>query len=122
MEILGGMSGGAVVNADGYLVGILSSSLDGGPSFVTLIWEAMRLDVKGTIPKLSTYDRVSLLAARERNAAKIKGSIRRNPFGDVIFSLPDAEAELFRNSLSIITIESARTPYPSGRDRLVRRG
>lgn len=99
MEALGGMSGGAVVNADGNLVGIVSSSIDGGPSYVTLIWEALRLDVKPPIAKLSMGEKVSLFHARARNLAKIKGDVSRDPFGDVTFRLPDEEATLFRNSL-----------------------
>jgi len=35
MDTKGGMSGGPVVNADGDLVGIVSSSIEGGPTYVT---------------------------------------------------------------------------------------
>ncbi len=49
MDTIGGMSGGAVMNADGYLVGIISSSMAGGPSYITLIWDAIRYSVKGTV-------------------------------------------------------------------------
>jgi len=109
METFGGMSGGAVVNSDGLLVGIVSSSFDGGPSYVTLIWEALRLDIKGTIPKLAVRERVSLFGARDLGLAKIRGDVSRDPFGDVKFRLPDAEAELFRVSLPPQAIEESRT-------------
>jgi hypothetical protein len=36
-----------VVNDEGWLVGIVSSSFEGGPTYVTLIWDAMRLSVSG---------------------------------------------------------------------------
>lgn len=99
METLGGMSGGAVVNADGFLVGIVSSSWDGGPSYMTLIWDAVRLRVAGPIPKLQSVDRVSLLGARALGLAKIKGNVDRDPFGEVSIKLSDAESELMTASL-----------------------
>src|ERR1700731_1265195 len=37
----GGMSGGPAFDRDGRLVGLLSSSFDQGPSFVSLIWPAL---------------------------------------------------------------------------------
>ena len=43
MESLGGMSGGPVFNKEGRVVGIVSSSFDGGPTYVTLVWDVMRL-------------------------------------------------------------------------------
>ncbi len=110
MEAFGGMSGGAVVNADGLLVGIVSSSFDGAPTYVTLIWEALRLDVKPPIAKLSAGEKVSLLGARARNLAKIKGDVRRDPFGDVTFRLPDEEAKLFRKSLPPEALDESRNP------------
>lgn len=109
MEVLGGMSGGAVVNDKGLLVGIISSSFDGAPSYVTLIWDALRLDVKAPIPKLAAHEKVSLFGARSRNLAKIKGDVSRDPFGDVTFKLPDEEAELFRKSMPPELVDEART-------------
>ena len=38
---IGGMSGGPVFDENGFLIGILSSSIDGGPSYVSLIWMAL---------------------------------------------------------------------------------
>jgi len=41
---LGGMSGGPAFNEDGFLVGLLTSSLEGepdGPAFLSLIWPAL---------------------------------------------------------------------------------
>lgn len=37
----GGMSGGAAFNKDGLLIGTLSTSFDGGPSYVSLVWPAL---------------------------------------------------------------------------------
>ncbi|WP_142916619.1 trypsin-like peptidase domain-containing protein, partial [Klebsiella pneumoniae] len=41
MDTMGGMSGGPVVDSDGNVIGVVSSSFDGGPSYVTLIWDAL---------------------------------------------------------------------------------
>jgi hypothetical protein len=98
METIGGMSGGAVVNTDGDLVGIVSSSLEGGPSYMTLIWDALRIRVAGPIPKLSTNDTVSLLGAKALGLARLKGDVNRNPWGEVTFHLNDDEARLFAAS------------------------
>ena len=99
MDTVGGMSGGAVVNADGYLVGILSSSFDGGPSYVTLIWEALRLRVKGTIPKLQVQETVSLLGAKALGLVKLKGDVQRNPWGDFTLNLSGEEKRLIADTV-----------------------
>lgn len=99
MDTLGGMSGGAVVNSAGYLVGIVSSSFAGGPSYITLIWDAIRLRVKGTIPKLRRSETVSLLGADALGVAKLKGKVNRDPWGDVTFRLNEEEGKLFGDSI-----------------------
>lgn len=98
MNTVGGMSGGAVVNADGYLVGILSSSFEGGPSYVTLVWEALRLRVKGAVPKLQAQQTVSLLGAKALGLVKLKGDIHRNPWGDLTLNLSHEEKRLIADS------------------------
>ena len=98
METVGGMSGGAVVNAAGDLVGIVSSSIDGGPSYVTLIWDAIRFRVKGAIPKLQRDRTVSLLGAQALHQAKIDGKVSRNPWGDVTLTLSSEEGTLIESS------------------------
>lgn len=99
MDTVGGMSGGAVVNADGNLVGILSSSFEGGPSYVTLIWEAIRLRVKGAIPKLQASKTVSILGAKALGQVWLKGNVQRNPWGDVTLKLSNEENKLLMDSL-----------------------
>ena len=106
MDTVGGMSGGAVVNADGYLVGILSSSCEGGPSYVTLIWEALRFSVKGAIPKLQAQETVSLLGAKALGLVKLKGNVQCNPWGDLTLNLSEEETRLIVDSVEV----SARKP------------
>lgn len=110
MDTLGGMSGGPVVNADGRLVGIVSSSLEGGPSHITLIWEALRFRVSGATPKLMANKTVSLLGAHALGLAKLKGHVERDPFGDVTLKLSEEEGELFAASISPSVVEAATPP------------
>lgn len=108
MDTRGGMSGGPVVNADGRLVGILSSSLEGGPTHITLIWEALRFRVAGATPKLQANKTVSLLGAKALGLAKLKGHIERDPFGDVKVELSEKEGALFAASIATSTHETAK--------------
>ncbi|MEO6217042.1 MAG: serine protease [Sphingomonas sp.] len=108
MDTLGGMSGGPVFNADGRLVGIVSSSLEGGPSHITLIWEAIRFRVAGATPKLRANKTVSLLGAQALGLAKLKGHIERDPFGDVTLKLSEDEGALFAASIAPMACEAAK--------------
>lgn len=110
MDTPGGMSGGAVVNADGNLVGIVSSALDGGPSYATLIWDAVRLRVKGQVPRLQRDGRTSLLGARSWGLARLKGDIDRDPFGEVHMTLSDPEQELLAASMPPEVAANAPVP------------
>ena len=112
METVGGMSGGAIVNAQGRLVGILSSSIEGGPSYVTLLWEALRLRIKGTTPTLQVNETVTLLGARKINQAKLEGNVDRDPWGDTTIRLTDKENELL---VSAAGIEAKATGWPEAK-------
>lgn len=46
----GGMSGGPVFDSKGLLVGLLCSSIDDGPSYVSLIWPALGIKFAGGWP------------------------------------------------------------------------
>ena len=46
----GGMSGGPVFDSTGLLVGLLSSSFDEGPSYVSLLWPALVAEFEGGWP------------------------------------------------------------------------
>ena len=110
METIGGMSGGAVVNADGDLVGIVSSSLEGGPSYMTLIWDALRLRVNGPTPKLSIRPTVSLLGARDLGLVRLKGDVVRNPWGEVTVHFSEDEARLLSASAPDAFQDDGRCP------------
>lgn len=114
MEALSGMSGGPVVNDEGELVGIVSSSLDnGGPSFITLIWEALRLEVNCPPPMYDRFHQISILRAHRLGQAKVTGKVEDKPWGDVVLSFSDAEHDLFASS----TVKSTRVDEMSSPEK-----
>jgi hypothetical protein len=94
MDTKGGMSGGPVVNANGELVGIVSSSFEGGPSYVTLIWEALRINVSNVLPSLPLRGDMNLFVARELGLVKLRGQVRRSKRGNITMTLTEPESEL----------------------------
>ena len=107
MDTMGGMSGGPVVDSDGNVIGVVSSSIDGGPSYVTLIWDALNYRIEGTVPALMKYQDVSLLTAKAMGLSRIKGSIERKPWGDIVFTLSEDEMEFMKLSSDPLAIKTS---------------
>ena len=99
MDTKGGMSGGPVVNANGDLVGIVSSSFDGGPSYVTLIWEALRIKVPSMLPSLALRGDIDLFAAQQLGLVRLKGQVKRSKRGNVTMTLTEPEVQLMVASM-----------------------
>ncbi|SFN13783.1 serine protease, partial [Variovorax sp. OV329] len=99
MDTVGGMSGGAVVNSNGDLAGIVSSSFEGGPTYVTLIWDALRLKVKSAVRPLVNRGAISLFSAKNSGFVRIKGKIKRRRTGDIVMDLSSAEMDLLAQSV-----------------------
>jgi len=93
MDSMGGMSGGPVVNDEGWLVGIVSSSFEGGPTYVTLIWDAIRLSVSGAPENLWPDGEGDLLVGRDLGLVKLKGDVRRDSDGNVTITMSTPEME-----------------------------
>jgi hypothetical protein len=93
MDTMGGMSGGPVVNDEGWLVGIVSSSFEGGPTYVTLMWDAMRLSVNGAPQNVWPEDEADLFLGRDLGLVLIKGSAKRDEGGNVVMTLSTPEME-----------------------------
>lgn len=108
MDTKGGMSGGPVVNAKGDLVGIVSSSIDGGPSYVTLIWEALRLRVSSRLPSHAPLGDIDLLTARALGLVRLKGRVRRSKRGNITMTLSESETELMAVSVDPAANVSSR--------------
>lgn len=93
MDAVGGMSGGPVANDDGYVIGVVSSSFDGGPSYVTLIWDVIRHSINLTAPWLQR-GRVTLLSTRDIGLVKLKGNVKRSRRGNTVMTMTNAEMQL----------------------------
>lgn len=93
MDTFGGMSGGPVTNDDGYVIGVVSSSFDGGPSYVTLIWDVMRHSINLTAPWLRR-GKVTLLSTRDLGLVKLKGNVKRSRRSDVVMTMTSEEMKL----------------------------
>lgn len=88
MEAYGGMSGGPVVNENGELVAIVSSSFDGGPTYATLIWDALRLNVTRSRGRSdSSAETIDLLTARDLGIAELRGAVSKDINGNVVIGL-----------------------------------
>lgn len=98
MEALGGMSGGPVFNEAGRVVGIVSSSLEGGegpgPTFVTLVWDAIRIEVGAPWPPDCWPDGEADLLSARGGLSRVVGDIRRQESGDLLLVLPDDRGQV----------------------------
>lgn len=94
MDTPGGMSGGPVMNARGNVIGIVSSAFDGGPSYVTLLWDVLRLTVKSLLPWAARRKKVSLISVANLGDAKLIGTYKRSRRGDVVIKMSAEEMQL----------------------------
>ena len=91
METLGGMSGGPVFNEEGHLVGVVSSSFDGGPSYITLIWDALRLSVGGLPSEIWKGEHAGILEGIEQGIVRVKGDFKADSERNITLTLSDEE-------------------------------
>ncbi|WP_170287349.1 S1 family peptidase [Halioglobus maricola] len=90
MEALGGMSGGAVFNEDGYIVGVISSCLgdqndNKGPTYVTLLWPSLLSTVHSPWPDQYWPNQVGgLQVSVENGGARVSGSARWSDEGSML--------------------------------------
>lgn len=115
MDTKGGMSGGPVVNVEGDVVGIVSSSFDGGPTYVTLVWEALRFSVFSPLKLLSRWGEINLFTAQQLGLVRIKGRFQRSTRGAITMMLSGSEMQLITNSVDPSSIASP----PEGSSLLV---
>lgn len=91
METLGGMSGGPVFNEDGYIVGIVSSSFDGGPSYITLIWDALRLSLEGLPSEIWKSQHAGILEGIDLGIVRVRGDFKADSERNITITFSDEE-------------------------------
>lgn len=94
METLGGMSGGPVFNEGGRLIGIVSSSFDGGPTYVTLVWDALRTSIDSLPQEVWQDQPTGLAEGVQMGLVKIKGHFTSDAERNVRITLSDEEMML----------------------------
>lgn len=94
METLGGMSGGPVFNEDGRLVGIVSSSFDGGPSYVTLVWDSLRVSIDGLPQDIWESETSGLVEGMQLGLVQVKGKFKADEERNITLVLSDEEMQV----------------------------
>jgi hypothetical protein len=105
MSVLGGMSGGPVFNAQGRIVGIISSGLDGqdntgGPTYVSLVWPALLSKVHAPWPEKYWPDATANLQTNPiKGEAHVLGSARRAEDGAIRITFSEQSKKASLKSL-----------------------
>ena len=98
MEALGGMSGGPVFNKEGRLIGIMSSSFDGGPSYVTLVWDSFRVSIDGLPLDIWGRETSGLLEGAQLGLVRVKGSFKADEERNITLPLSDKEMQVLEST------------------------
>ena len=98
MESVGGMSGGPVFNADGRLVGVISTSLDAGPTYITLVWDALRLSIEGLPKEVWKEQESNLVKGVDLGLVRIKGNFKYDENRNTVLTLSEDEMHAFMSS------------------------
>ncbi|WP_176844502.1 S1 family peptidase [Mucilaginibacter gossypii] len=95
METRGGMSGGPVYNAEGKVIGVISSSLEGaqGPSYISLIWPALLSTVYAPWPEKLWPKQTAGIQISADKGVKILGSARIDDEGSYKIKFPKQSSE-----------------------------
>lgn len=110
MDSLGGMSGGPVVNDKGNVIGIVSSSLEGGPSYVTLIWDVLRHSIRSPAPWLPR-EKINLFGARDLGWVKLYGNVKDFRRGRVVLTMSEQETQLMLSSVDPSTVQEKKSVF-----------
>ncbi len=114
MEALGGMSGGPVFNANGSIIGVISSSLEGtddsrGPTYVSLVWTSLLSTVHSPWPENHWPENIAgIQAPANGEGVRLLGSARVNGDNAILIKFPEQTEE---SMLSVLN--SAGIQFPS---------
>ncbi len=114
MDALGGMSGGPVFNAEGRIVGVVSSSLEGyhdfkGPTYVSLVWTSLLSEVYAPWPENYWPNNFACIqTTMENSGVRLIGSARFDENGNYKVKFPKQSSD------SILSIfKSAGITFPN---------
>lgn len=114
MEALGGMSGGPVFNANGSVIGVISSSIEGagddrGPTYVSLVWTSLLSTVHSPWPENHWPENIAgIQVPANGEGARLLGSARASDNGAFLIKFPEQTEE---SMLSVLN--SAGIQFPS---------
>ncbi len=105
MKAMGGMSGGAVFNKDGQIVGVISTCLEGqddnlGPTYVSLVWPSLLSTVYTPWPEHYWPDQEGgLQVVVDNGGAKVLGSARWSDKGAMLVKFYNQSQEKMVSTL-----------------------
>ncbi len=117
MQALGGMSGGPVFNAEGRVVGIISTCLEGqsdskGPTYVSLIWTSLLSTVHTPWPEGHWPENVAgIQTASNGEGARLLGEARFDENGAFRVKFPDQSPDLMLSVLKSAGVELPNEDY-----------
>ncbi len=117
MKALGGMSGGAVFNVEGRIVGVISSCLEGqsdnmGPTYVSLVWPSLLSTVYTPWPKNYWPNQLGgIQIPSNYESVKVLGSATWDEDGIMRVTFPEQSEDSILSILKLANISFPELDY-----------